>query len=280
MLTERQFPFTEEYGLASSPLKSRGATAEACKRFFGRRGDIIWNDYDQHYNKILWEAMADYKIEKGLRSKKERRDGSYGKTVWPIMRKERVPKGRTHEGEYCFDPYARRIVQTEANITSDSDDEALVMHFIREFWLAAIANESAWHYSQDRPGNVDVIPTSKSVRSDCSLTIIQAVRYAGKKAKVEVNDPAKFDFAGWGNTDLHEDEWPVVHSPFRIGDIAHFHSPRHVIQCIKAGTTDTANWGSNGWEGAPDLIGSLRSYSRFPEEFMFVVRPQLLKEST
>lgn len=272
MLTERQFPFTEPYGLASSPLRSKGPTAEALKRFFGRMGHLAWTDYDQHYNKALGNAMSEYKDDHGLPN-----DPSYGQLVWSVMRKQKVPKSRPHAGEYAFDFYSRKLVQDEAKIENDSDEEALVMRYIREFWLAAINNEEAWHYDQARKIVVDVNPRAISVRSDCSGTCIQAVRYAGKKAKVAVNDPAKQDFSGWGNTDLFEDDWPKIGAPFRIGDMAHFHSPRHVIMCIKAGTIDTAEWGSNGWEGAPDLV-RLRSYERYPDEFMFVVRPQLIKE--
>lgn len=273
MLTERQFPFTEPYGLASGPLRSLGPTAEACKRFCGRMGLIPWQDYDRHYNKMLGDAMAEFKRKHGLPN-----DPSYGPLVNAKMRTMKVPKGRPNAGEYALDFPARRMVQAEALITSESEQEELVMHFIRQFWIAAINNENAWHYSQNRPVKVDVIPTASSVSSDCSGAIIQAVRYAGKMAKVEINDPAIWDFSGYGNTDLHEDNWPVVHSPYWIGDIAHFHSSRHVIQCIKAGTVDTAQWGSHGQENSPELVGSLRSYYRFPEEFMFVVRPKLLKD--
>jgi len=274
MLTERQFPYTGPYGLATGPFKSKGPTAEALKRFFGRLGYIDWNDYDQHYNLILGNAMKKYKKKKGLPE-----DPSYGKIVWPFLRNERVPKGRPNAGEYCLDRYARTIVQNEAKVTADSDEEERVMYFIREYWLAAIANNPNYDYTQTRPINVAMSPSSATAKGDCSGTIINAVYYAGKKAGVTVNDPAKWNFTGYGNTDYHEDDWPRVFSPFRIGDIAHFHSSRHVIQCIKVGTTETAQWGSHGWNGSPELIGSLQSYSRFPEEFMFVVRPELIKEA-
>jgi hypothetical protein len=273
MLTERQFPWTENYGLPIGPYRSKGPTAEACKRFFGRLGYIEWNDYDRHWNIIVGDAMRKYKSKHGLPS-----DPSYGKLVWAKMRAQKVPAGRPNAGEYCFDFYARKIVQDEAKVTSDSDDMALVQFHIRDFWLKAMANEPAWHYSQARAFKVDVDPKAKSVFADCSATPVIAVRYAGNKAGVEVIDPAKQNFSGFGNTDQFEDDWPKIGSPYRIGDLAHFHSERHVIQCIKEGNIDTAEWGSNGWEGAPELV-KLRSYSRFPDEFMFVVRPPLVKEA-
>jgi hypothetical protein len=270
MLTPQQFPWTTEYGLASGPLRSRGPTAEACKRFYGRLGLLEWRDYDQHWNKELGEVHANWKAKHGLP-----RDPSYGKLAWAKMRSIKVPKGRPNAGEYAFDFYSRKLVQDEAHVTSDSDAEALVQRFIREFWLAAINNEDAWHYSQSRPVDVTIDPKASSVRSDCSGTCIQAVKYAGMKAKVEVVDPAKQNFTGFGNTDLFEDDWPKIGSPFRIGDMAHFHSARHVIMCIKEGDIKTAEWGSHGWEGSPELV-RLASYNRYPDEFMFVVRPELI----
>lgn len=273
MLTERQVPYTGPYGLATGPLKSKGPTAEALKRFFGRLGYIEWNDYDQHYNKMLGDAMMKYKQKHGIMP-----DPSYGRQVWIIMRGQKVPAGRPNSGEYCFDYLSRYMIQAEAKVEADSDAEERVQYFIREYWLKAIANNPAYSYSQNRPVKVDMNPSTSTAIGDCSGTIIQAVYYAGKKAGVKVVDPAKFRFTGYGNTDYYEDDWPKVGSPYRIGDIAHFHSSRHVIQCIKAGTSTTAQWGSHGWEGSPELIGSLAGYYRFPEEFMYVVRPQLVEE--
>lgn len=271
MLTEQQLPYTGPYGLAVGPFKARGPTAEACKRFFGRLGYIPWQDYDRHWNKVLGDAMTKYKKKHGIPP-----DPSYGKLAWIKMRSQRVPTG-PHKGEYCFDFYARKLIQDEAKVTSDSDEMAQVQYHIRQFWLKAIAANEIWHYSQGRPLDVTVDP-SRGGYSDCSFMCIQAVRYAWTMTDHETLDPAKFKYSGYGNTDYYEDDWPKIGQPYRIGDLAHFQNERHVIQCIKEGNVDTAQWGSNGSERAPELVGSLRSYYRYPDEFMFVVRPQLLPE--
>lgn len=270
-LTEGQFPFTEKYGLATGPFRSKGPTAEACKRFFGRLGYIEWADYDQHWNLMLGQAMMKYKDKHGLP-----KDPSYGRLVWIPMRAQRVPKGRPNAGEYCFDFYARKLVQDEAGATAESDAEAQVQYWIRRYWLDAIANNAAYSYSQARPFKVNMQPSSSTAIGDCSATPVQALAYAHAKTGIAVQDPAKFNFTGYGNTDMYEDDWPKIGSPFHIGDLAHFHSSRHVIQCIKEGNIDTAEWGSHGWEGSPELV-RLRSYHRYPDEFMFVVRPPLLE---
>src|SRR5262245_43872504 len=170
MLTVRQFPFTENYGPPSGPFRSKGPTAEACKRFYGRMGLIPWQDYDQHWNQMLSDAHRKWKKKNGLPD-----DPSYGKLVWQKMRAARVPKGRPQAGEYAFDFYARKLVQDEAGEESDSDEMAVVQAFIREFWKLAIANEPAWHYSQNRPFDVTINPSASSVHADCSATPVMAL---------------------------------------------------------------------------------------------------------
>lgn len=276
-LTERQFPWTSTYGLAAGPLKAKGPTAEALKRFFGRIGKLEWGDYDQHYNRELWNLVADLKINQGIRKKSDPRDGSYGKEVWEHVRTRRVPPGKPNSGQYALDFYARKIVQDEAGETAGSNDIQKVQFFINEFWRLLIANKHIWHYSQRRPGDPTVNPATGGY-NDCSLAPIQAHRYAQEKSGILVPDPSKWGYNGYGNTDWYEDDWPKTFAPFRVGDLAHFHSERHVIQCISPGNFDTAQWGSNGSEAAPELINPLRNYYRFPNEYMFTVRPPLTKE--
>ena len=278
-LTIEQFPYTGPYGLASGPLKSKGPTAEALKRFFWHVGKIPTDeahDFDQHYNRMLWELVADLKIRQGLRSKSLPRDGSYTKEVCQHMRTRRIPAGQPNAGKYALDPYSRKIVQDEAGIIASSREVQKVQFYIREFWLAAIAANNRWWYTQRRPGDVTQINPSTGGGSDCSLMVIQSFRYAQEKSGIVVPDPAKWDYKGYGNTDWYEDDWPKIGPPFRIGDLAHFHSARHVICCIKAGTVQTAEWGSNGSDREP-LMHRLPSYYRWPEEYMFTVRPPLTK---
>ena len=264
MLSERQVPYTGPYGLAASAHKSKGPTAEALKRAMSRLGYMPWRDFDQHYNATLEEALD--KFDPG-------KDG-YGDGRWRKLRAARVPFGLAHGGEWALDFYARTLIQDEAGETSTSSNEEVVQGWIKMFWEIAIANNRIWHYDQGRPFRVDVDP-GKGGRSDCSAMCVQAVAYAGRMSGIEVVDPAKWDFRGFGNTDWYEDDWPRVGSPFRVGDLAHFHSSRHVIQCIQAGTFTTAVWGSNGSERAPERL-TLAEYSRFPGEYMFTVRPDLV----
>jgi hypothetical protein len=276
-LSEEQFPFTKPYGLASGPLKSKGPTAEALKRTASRLGHHEWGDFDQHYSQWLWDWVADMKIKWGMRTKAQRRDGSYGKDFCQILRSKRVPSGSTHEGEYAVDFYSRKIVQDEAGFIATNSELAKVQLKIVEFWNIAIEHASIWHYSQRRPGDVTVDP-ARGGYNDCSLAVVQAHHYAQEKTGIQVPDPAKWKYSGYGNTDWYLDDWPKIGAPFRVGDLGHFHSERHVIECIKPGTFDTAVWGSNGSEIAPNRISPLRSYYRFPDEYMFTVRPPLTNQ--
>lgn len=276
-LTEEQFPFTAPYGLPNGPLKSKGPTAEALKRTVSRLGYHEWADFDQHYSEWLWLVVADLKIKWGLRSKSKPKDGSYSKLFCEKLRSKRVPPGKPNAGEYAVDFYSRKIVQDEAGFIATNTDLAKVQFRITEFWNIAIANAFIWHYSQHRPGDPTINPAAGGY-NDCSLAVIQAHRYAQDKTGILVPDPAKWNYNGYGNTDWYLDDWHKIGAPFRVGDLAHFHSERHVIECIKPGNFDTAVWGSNGSEAAPDRISSLRDYYRFPGEYMFTVRPPLTKE--
>jgi hypothetical protein len=227
---------------------------------------LPWRDFDQHYNPDL-EAAFDW-FDPGGKN-------GYADGRWKKIRAAIIPAGLAHAGEYALDRYARTLIQDEAGLTASSTAEARVQKFITEFWEIAIAHAGAWHYSQARPGKVIVDPAAGGF-SDCSLMVIQAHHYAKRKASVNVPDPSKMGYSGYGNTDLYEDDWPKVGAPYRVGDLAHFHSERHIIECIAPGDVKTAKWGSNGREAAPELIASLAGYARFPGEFLYIVRPTLV----
>lgn len=270
-LTDKQFPYTGPYyGPNHANGPSKGPTAEALKRAMSRLGYFAWSDFDQHYNQKLMSSMADWQMHKGITPP----TGDFGKMTWDAMRSQTVVIGGIRQ--YALDAYALKLVQDEAKITSTSDKEALVQKYITEFWTISIAHAGLWHYNDNfRPVNVNANPATGGT-SDCSGMVIQSHAYAKRKTGLNVPDPAKQHWSGYGNTDLYEDDWPKIGAPYRVGDLAHFHSSRHVIECIKPGDVNTAQWGSNGREAAPELIHSLASYSRFPSEFMFVVRPTLV----
>lgn len=271
VLTPMQAPYTGPYYGPSDPRgPDKGKTAEALKRAVSRLGYLPWTDFDQHYNKNLEDAMKKFQQRAGLSA-----SGQYGKGSWDKLRAAVVPKEMPNGGEYALDRYARTLLQAEAGEQADSTDEERVQAAIAEFWRIAIVHSSVWHYSQARPGDVSVDPAGGGP-SDCSLMVIQAHHYAKRKTGLNVPDPAKQNWTGYGNTDWYEDDWPKVGAPFRVGDLAHFHSERHVIECISPGDAYTAQWGSNGSERDPILVRSLASYYRFPREYLYTVRPDLL----
>lgn len=264
ILTEAQFPYTGPYGLAKGPIpKSKGNTPIALKRAMSRLGLLEWTDFDKHYNRPLEEAMDKWDAGK---------DG-YGPGRWAKIRAAIVPKGLPHEGEFALDKYARTIVQDEAGLVSDSSDMELFQTRLSEFCHIAEHHAGNWRYDQDRPFRVDVSP-DRPVKSDCSGSVVQAAFWASKMSGVKVADPSKQGWSGFGNTDQFEDDWTKVGAPYRVGDLGHFHSERHVILCITPGNQRTAMWWSFGSE--PPRIFRLIDYNRFPAEFMFVVRPEYI----
>jgi hypothetical protein len=233
-----------------------------------RLGHLEWRDFDNQYNKALEEALD--KFDPGGKN-------GYGDGRWKKIRAARVKSG-DHAGEWALDRYARTLIQNEAGLTADSDHLALFQKYFTEFFTIAIQHPGNWSYNNwHRPVALNVNP-AKPVISDCSASGIQAADYARRKAGLmgEIRDPSKQNWTGFGNTDMWEDDWPRCWSPYRVGDIGHFHSARHVIWCIAPGTQRTARWWTFGHE--PPQIVTLNTYSRFPSEFMFAVRPDYVPD--
>lgn len=268
MLTEVQVPYTGPYGMVGSGLKVKGPTPEAEKRFVSRMGHLPWREFDQIQNLALETAWD--KIDPGK--------NGYGEGRWKLMRTLRVPAGLPNAGEYALDFTARKLIQDEHGPVIGSKEEQ-ARAAITDWWMRAAVVEYRWHYDDSyRPVPLDKARVQPEVggKSDCSSTVIIARRFAHFVTGFDLVDPAKQNWTGYGNTDWYEDDWPKIGSPFRVGDLGHFHSSRHVIECIKPGDFKTAWWGSNGREAGPEIIRGLVNYNRFPGEFMFVVRPDLL----
>jgi peptidoglycan hydrolase-like protein with peptidoglycan-binding domain len=272
MLTEKQLPYTGPYYGPSDPKgPNKGATPEALKRMLSRLGLFEpWTEFDQHYNAKLETAMKQFQRDNGITPA----SGQYGKGAWEAARKARVPQGRLNQGEYAMDRFGRWLIQNEAKQFADSSQEERVQEQISAFGELAIRNQAQIHYSQARPVTLSVNPTA-GFTSDCSGIVVQAFYYARSKTSLNVPDPAMQNWTGYGNTDYYEDNWPKVPAPYRVGDLAHFHSERHVMFCIEPGDYRTAIWCSHGSEGGPERL-TLAGYSRFPSEFLFVVRPPLV----
>lgn len=272
MLTQLQAPYTGPYyGPSHDKGPMKGPTAIALKRALSRLGFLPWREFDDQYNKKLEEAMRKFQGATGIKP-----TGQYGRGSWTVLRDQIIegPDGTQHRGEYALDFPARTLLQNEAKVLFNSEREQSVQGYISEFWTIAISNAGAWHYDDDfRPVDVNANPREGG-KSDCSGMVIQARSYAKRKTGLSVLDPAKQNWTGFGNTDWYEDDWPKVGAPFRVGDLAHFHSSRHVIECITAGSVQTAVWGSNGREAAPELV-RLATYNRYPDEFLYVVRPAI-----
>jgi hypothetical protein len=272
-LTEKQVPWTGPYALANNSFghKSKGPTCEAMKRALSRAGapSLPWTEFDQHYNQKVEQAWDWWDQKQGLTG-----NNGYGKGRWERLRAMPARVDGQHAGEYALDSYGQKLIQDEAGATSDSTELEVFQRYFTEFCKLAIENEDNWHYDQGRPVKLNINPSAGSVHSDCSGFGIQCADYARRKAGMmgTVQDPSKQGWSGWGNTDEYEDDWPKIGSPFRVGDAAHFHSERHVLWCHQAGNIETAKWTSHGQESGPDAV-TLATYSRYPSEFMFVVRP-------
>jgi len=199
--------------------------------------------------------------------------GWIGEPTFEALRVSLVPSkdGLRHAGEPLFDSVCIGLLEAATEQFAEpaagvEDVRAAITDFLEK----AEANEASWHYSQNRPIEVDVDPSAPSITADCSGIVIQAYHHAQITTGLAVPDPAKQNWSGFGNTDLHEDDHPqVTDGTYLVGDLAHYHG--HVTICREAGDASTAVWTSHGQESGPDP-----RTLHYRSDFRFVVRPPLL----
>lgn len=265
--TSLQVPYTGPYAITANPLRgirAKGPTVEALKRALSRAGapSLPWRDFDQTYNKNL-EAAWDWH-DPG-------HDG-YGDGRWKLLKAMMCDPSGPNAGQHALDHYAMTLIQDEAGLTADSTRLARFQAALTAAINRALSGASRWRYDEtERPVALNIDVANPKGTSDCSGSVIQLVDRARRDANLlpVIADPAKQGWSGFGNTSEHEDDWPKVSSPYRVGDLAHFSNPGHVILCAAAGTRDTALWWSFGHE-PPEMV-HLSTYR--PDDFRFVVRP-------
>jgi len=271
-LTDQQAPFTEPYALAGNPrgYRSKGPTAEAVKRALAHLKFLPWKedgDWDRHWNADVNEAAARWKSKRGIIPAGST-DGSWGEQAHGVMRTAWYAKGDDHLP--AFDGYAQSLLQDEWAKASGAggNAEAKVRAALTEFASKGLAAGSKWTYSQNRAVKVSIDP-SGYVTSDCSGSVIQAFNYAKRSTGLDVPDPSKYAYAGWGNTWDDLDGWAKVSDGrYEVGDLAHYDG--HVCMCMKAGDADSADW----WSFGSEPPSKRKLYYR--TDYRFVVRPPLV----
>ena len=98
--------------------------------------------------------------------------------------------------------------------------------------------------------------------------MLQAVWHAKVQTGLNVADPAKQNWSGYGNTDLYEDDWPTVTESYQVGDLGHYEG--HVTLCILKGSWNGRRWWSFGSEPCSKRKLDYRN------DFRKVVRPKYL----
>lgn len=105
MLSEAECPWTGPYGLPSSGLRSKGPTPKALKRFCARLGLLDWepDQWDEQFNQVLSNALSHW----------DPGHAGYGKGRWERARKQRIPVGNPHAGEYALDAIALDLIRQD-----------------------------------------------------------------------------------------------------------------------------------------------------------------------
>lgn len=277
-VSEKDAPFIEPYAKAGNPngFKSKGNTALAVKRALAHLGFLDWTPdaWDNQWNEKVSSAAAAWKRKRGLIPSNSA-DGSWGEKAHETMRSTWYGEGKKD----AFDGESQRLLKEEKAAWDKAhappppkpppttDAKTLVREYITKFCEQGIA-EPDWYYSQNRAVDTTVNPNGP-VTSDCSGSVIQAFRFAKDKTGINVPDPAKQGWSGYGNTTWYEEEHPkVTDGQYKVGDLAHYDG--HVCLCYHPGNSDTADW----WSFGSEPPSKRKLYYR--SDFRFVVRPPLV----
>lgn len=272
-LTEQQAPFTESYSKPNNTggFKSKGNTAMAVKRALAHLKFMPWQPelWDYTYGATVYDAAAAWKRKRGIIAGNST-DGSWGEKAHSVMRQTWFEK----DGQQLppFDSFAQDLLQKEkaGSVEPPDDNVKRVRDALVEFANRGVAAGSRWNYNQARPIDVSIDPGGW-VTSDCSGSVIQAYHWARQITGVNVPDPSKYGYGGWGNTWDDEDGWPkVTDGKYLIGDLAHYDG--HVGMCVKDGSASSSRWWNFGSE--PPSIRELN----YRSDLRFVVRPPLEAE--
>jgi hypothetical protein len=264
MLSSKEVPYTGLYSNDSTKHDSSGPTVVALKRAISRLGFMDWKD--EFTERWPADGALDQSFREWQKHLEMPANGVYGEQAWKAIRAATIAKG-PKKGEYGLDANAQKLIQKEwedKHVKDEDDARAAIAEFCR----LAEANEDNWHYRLARPLEVSVDPTGSSITADCSMYVIQAYHYAREKTGIDIPDPSKQNYTGYGNTDLYEDDHPHVSEAYNIGDLAHYDG--HVTLCRKAGTAETAVFSSHGQESGPMPVSL-----HYRSDFRFVVRPPL-----
>ena len=266
MLSEDRVPYTGPASHAGTKMTSKSPTIEALKRAIARLGYMSWrgDDFTQSWPRAgaFDKAFRRWQMEEEMPA-----DGVYGRQTWKEMRRAKIESG-PKKGEYALDQYAQKLIHDEWEAENVPDEQDVRLAIV-EFCLKAEANEDAWHYRMARPLDVSVDPSASYIVSDCSMYVIQAYNYARRKTSVDLADPSKMNWSGYGNTDMYEDDHPRVGEPYRPGDLAHYEG--HVALCRRGGTARTAVFSSHGQEAGPMPVSL-----HYRSDLRFVCRPPLI----
>lgn len=249
-----------------------GPVVVGLKRTVSRiRPDLVpWTDFDPVYNRRLAHGLAVIQRDHDILG-----TGQVGEKTFRLLQ-HLHRQGHPHE--LAMDNVAIHLFEDEwARKHPPELPIQKVYDAIVEYWEGLLTYAEIWHYLQRRAMTTLGRAPHAGGRSDCSEATTASKYWARLRTGVYVPDPNNRGFDGYGNTDTI---WAtnrvrrVYSGQYLVGDNG-IYGPewrtRHVVECIVAGTSSTAVWGSNGSESAPNEV---RLFYR--GDLLGVVRPILI----
>lgn len=196
-------------------------------------------------------------------------NGVMNDITYQRIRRSRIPVG-PNKGRPLLDAEAIRLLEAALKEYGPDEKLARIRRAMTDFCLRAEANETVWHYTQQRPYTGLGKHPELSHENDCSSYVILIYYWARQETGLRVPDPSGYAYSGYGNTWDDLDGHPRVTSgSYQVGDLAHYDG--HVTICRRPGDASSSVWSSFGSERGPEGLTLF-----YRGDFIKVVRPPLM----
>jgi hypothetical protein len=209
-------------------------------------------------------GVRGFQRQEGMTQSGEINDATYQK-----IRRALIPEG-PRQGDHILDAISIGLIKEAIKEFSPAGKIARVREALSDFCERAEESEELWHYTQRRPFTGFGVAPERTHENDCSSYVIIAYYWARQVTGILVPDPAKYRYAGYGNTwDDLDGHMRVYSGNYLVGDLANYDG--HVTVCRKPGNASGSVWSSFGQESGPEATNLY-----YRGDLRYVCRPPLL----
>lgn len=240
----------------------KGDDVLAVKIAIARAGFWPWKEFDEIYHEEFGKGnkLPTRRIHQGVNGFKRHvglnTNGIYDEKTHEALLNAKVPKGKTHEGEFVFDGRARALYRG----FEDVSDQENIVKAIYAAWYELLAHKNDIHYNENiRP----IVPLAKRQNPpryptilDCSGTVIYTCWLAGARSPDPINGYNGYGYTGsliQGGFYIAKEDVTKYSKDHLV--LAFYGSSRYNTKHVTSIKSMTENF-SNGSELAPEIINT------------------------